>query len=70
MAEVANPTDAKAPEVAGGDAANVSPGKFDEKLKESDKIMEEAKNEQDQKVQMDELYDENGNFDDFGAKVR
>ena len=50
MAEVANPTDAKAPEVAGGDAANVSPGKFDEKLKESDKIMEEAKNEQDQKV--------------------
>jgi hypothetical protein len=69
MAEVANPTDAKAPEVAGGDAANQSPSKFDEKLKEQDKIMEEAK-DQDQKVQMDDLYDENGNFDDFGAKVR
>lgn len=70
MAEVANPTDSKAPDNAGADTANASPTKFDEKLKEQDKILEDAKNENDQKVKMDDLYDENGNFDDFGAKVR
>lgn len=70
MAEVANPTDSKAPETAGGETANQSPSKFDEKLKEQDKILEEAKANQDKQSNMDDLYDEHGNFDDFGAKVR
>ena len=70
MAEVANPTDSKAPEASNAETANASPTKFDDKVKESDKIMEEAKNEGDTKGQVDDMYDENGNFDDFGAKIR
>ena len=70
MAEVANPTDSKSPDMPGADTTNVSPSKFDEKLNEQDKILEEAKNDQDQKVETDDLYDEHGNFDEFGAKVR
>jgi len=69
MAEVANPTDAKAPEASNAETSNASPNKFDEKVKESDKIMDEAKNEGDNK-EANDLYDDNGNFDEFGAKVR
>jgi hypothetical protein len=70
MAEVANTTDGKAPEGSNAETTNASPNKFDEKLKESDKIMEEAKHDGDNKASVDDLYDEHGNFDDFGAKIR
>jgi hypothetical protein len=70
MAEVSNPTDAKAAEASNAETTNASPTKFDDKVKESDKIMEEAKNDGGNKASVDDLYDENGNFDDFGAKIR
>ena len=57
MAEVANTTDGKAPEGSNAETTNASPNKFDEKLKESDKIMEEAKNDGDNKASVDDLYD-------------
>ena len=70
MAEFEYQTDAKAPEASNVETTNASPNKFDEKVKESDNIMSDALNEQEKNTVADDLYDENGNFDEFGAKVR
>ena len=43
---------------------------IDEKLKEQDKILEEAKADEVAAAADSDLYDEQGNFDEFGASIK
>jgi hypothetical protein len=44
--------------------------KIDEKLKEQDRILEECKLDEVAQAADSDLYDEHGNFDEFGAQIK